>query len=355
MRPAELRAAMAILVTGGAGYIGSHMVERLRRARRGVVVVDDLSAGHRSAVPRGAPFEIADVGDVRAMTEIIHRYEVDAIIHFAAKIQVGESVTNPRLYWTGNLVATARLLECALEAKVGAFILSSTAAVYGTPGVVPIAESAPTVPINPYGETKLAIEKMLASYDQAYGLRFAALRYFNAAGADVESGLSERHDPETHLIPLVLDVAGGRRDHITVFGRDYDTPDGTCVRDYIHVMDLADAHLAALEHLQGGGRSGAFNLGTGKGHSVAEVIETCRAVTGKDIRVVDGARREGDPAVLVASPSLAEKTLAWQPTRSSLERIVRDAWSVHADNTAGTNQSKSSPRARRKEGNANVR
>ncbi len=329
MHDALVTSPMAVLVTGGAGFIGSHMVACLRDAGRDVVVVDDLSSGHREVVPPDVPFVTANVADRAAIASVVERHRVDAIIHFAARIQVGESVTDPRLYWTGNVAATTQLLECALDAGVRSFILSSTAAVYGTPAHVPILESDPTRPITPYGETKLAIERMLASYTHAYGLRHAALRYFNAAGADASRGLGERHDPETHLIPLVLDAALGDRDALTVFGRDYDTPDGTCIRDYVHVMDLADAHLAALEYLERDGESGAFNLGTGHGHSVDEVIRTCAAVTGREIPVVYGRRREGDPASLVASPLLAQERFGWKATRSSLERIVTDAWEAH--------------------------
>lgn len=317
---------MAVLVTGGAGFIGSHMVACLRDAGRDVVVVDDLSSGHREVVPPDVPFVRTNVADRDAIGSVLEQHHVDAIVHFAARIQVGESVTDPRLYWTGNVAATTQLLECALDSGVRSFIFSSTAAVYGTPERVPIVESDPTRPINPYGETKLAIERMLASYSRAYGLRYAALRYFNAAGADATRGLGERHDPETHLIPLVLDAALGRRAAITAFGRDYDTPDGTCIRDYIHVMDLVDAHLAALEYLERGGESGAFNLGTGVGHSVDEVIRACEVVTGRSIPVVYGPRREGDPPALVASPRLAQERFGWKATRSSLERIAADAW-----------------------------
>ncbi|HVH44183.1 MAG TPA: UDP-glucose 4-epimerase GalE, partial [Labilithrix sp.] len=313
-------------MTGGAGFIGSHMVARLCDVGRSVVVVDDLSSGHRGAVPADVPLIVANVADSDVLATVLERHRVDAIIHFAARIQVGESVQNPRLYWNGNVAATTRLLETALDAGVRAFILSSTAAVYGVPARVPILESDETRPINPYGETKLAIEQMLASYSRAYGLRFAALRYFNAAGADTTRGLGERHEPETHLIPLVLDVALGLRTAITVFGQDYPTPDGTCVRDYIHVVDLADAHLAALEYLERGGESGAFNLGTGVGHSVGEVIAACRTVTGCEIPAELGPRREGDPASLVASPRLAEERFGWRATRSSLANIVADAW-----------------------------
>ena len=331
---------MKILVTGGAGYIGSHMIKCLRDAGREVVVVDDLSSGHAEVVPKGVPLVVADVGDMPAMTRVLVEHRVDEIVHFAAKIQVGESVTDPRVYWRGNVSATTRLLESALDSGVKRFILSSTAAVYGTPTRVPIVESDPTVPINPYGETKLAIEHMLAAYARAYDFRYCALRYFNAAGADPASGLGERHDPETHLVPLVLDAALGRRGHVSVFGRDYDTPDGTCIRDYIHVADLAAAHLAALEYLAGGGASGSFNLGTGTGHSVAEVIEACRRVTGREIPVVEGPRRAGDPASLVASPALAEAKLGWRATRSDLVSIVEDAWTarqslVHREDAPG--------------------
>jgi UDP-glucose 4-epimerase len=251
---------------------------------------------------------------------------VEAIFHFASRIQVGESVVDPRLHYKGNLGAAISLLESALDARVGTFILSSSAAVYGLPHGTPIDEAHPTAPINPYGETKLAIERMLASYRRAYGLSFAALRYFNAAGADADAGLAERHDPETHLIPIVLDAALGLRPAVTVFGRDYDTPDGTCIRDYVHVVDLCEAHLAALEHLAAGGAGGAFNLGTGEGQSVAQVIEVARRVTGREIPVEDGARREGDPPRLVASVERAARVLGWRAKRASLEQIVRDAW-----------------------------
>ena len=317
---------MRVLVTGGAGYIGSHMVVALRRAGHEVVVVDDLSAGHRDAVPAGVELVEADVADRARVTGVLRARRVEAIVHFASRIQVGESVTDPRLYYTGNLAAAVALLESALDVGVRRFVLSSTAAVYGNPIRVPIDEEHPTEPINPYGETKLAIERMLASYRRAYGLSFAALRYFNAAGADADAGLGERHDPETHLIPIVLDAALGRRPAVTVFGRDYDTPDGTCIRDYVHVVDLCEAHLVALEHLAGGGDGGAFNLGTGEGQSVAQVIDVARRVTGREIRVEDGARREGDSPRLVASVERAARVLGWRAKRTSLEEIVRDAW-----------------------------
>jgi UDP-glucose 4-epimerase len=321
---------MKVLVTGGAGYIGSHMALVLLRAGHDVVVVDDLSAGHRDAVPAGAVFVEASVADRARMGEVLRVHGIEAILHFAARIQVGESVIDPRRYYEGNVAASIALLDSALDAGVNRFVLSSTAAVYGDPVRVPIDEDHPTSPINPYGDTKLAIERMLGAYGRAYGLRWAALRYFNAAGADVEAGLDERHDPETHLVPLVVDVALGRRDAITVFGHDYDTPDGTCVRDYIHVLDLCDAHLVALEHLASGGEGGAFNLGTGQGHSVAHVVDVVRRVSGREVRVVRGPRRAGDPPSLVASPERAARILGWRARRVLLEDIVRDLWLVRS-------------------------
>ena len=321
---------MKILVTGGAGYIGSHMSLVLLRAGHDVVVVDDLSGGHRDAVPAGATFVEAGVGDRERMQEVLSLHGVEAILHFAGRIEVGESMRDPRRFYENNLAATFGLVEAALDARVGRFVLSSTAAVYGDPVRVPIDEDHPTAPINPYGDTKLAVERMLAAYGRAYGLRWAALRYFNAAGADVQAGLDERHDPETHLLPIVLDAALGRREAVTVFGEDYDTPDGTCVRDYIHVLDLCDAHLLALEHLARGGDGGAFNLGTGQGHSVAQVIETVRRVSGREVRVVHGPRRPGDPPRLVASPERAARVLGWRARRVSLEEIVRDAWQARS-------------------------
>jgi UDP-glucose 4-epimerase len=316
-----------VLVTGGAGYIGSHMVRVLARAGHHVVVLDDLSSGHADAVPAGTRLVRADVRSTGEVTALLRDEKIDSVFHFASRIQVGESVREPRLYWQGNLAAGVALLDAVLDAGVRRFILSSTAAVYGDPIRVPIDEDHPTAPVNPYGETKLALERVLASYARAYGLTYVALRYFNAAGADVEAGLDERHDPETHLVPLVLDAAIGAR-ALTVFGDDYATEDGTCVRDYIHVTDLARAHLSALAHLERGGESGAFNLGTGRGHSVREVIGAAQRVTGNTIPYGVGARREGDPPVLVASPARAMKVLGWSPERPALDDIVADAWAV---------------------------
>jgi UDP-glucose 4-epimerase len=309
------------------------MVRTLLRAGHRPLVVDNLSTGHREAIPRQALFLQADVADKRRMTQAMRVHGPEAVFHFASRIQVGESVSDPRLYFTGNLGASIALLESALEAGVSHFILSSTAAVYGRPIRVPIDEAHPTDPVNPYGETKLATERMLAAYGRAYGLRYAALRYFNAAGADRDSSLGERHVPETHLIPIILEAAAGLRDAVTIHGTDYATPDGTCVRDYVHVTDLCEAHLAALDYLVGGGESGAFNLGTGVGHSVKQVIAAVERVSGSAVPVVCGPRRPGDPAWLVASAERAAELLRWRPCRGSLDDIVDDAWTVLARTT----------------------
>jgi UDP-glucose 4-epimerase len=317
-----------MLVTGGAGYVGSHMVKTLLDAGHDVVVVDDLSTGHRDAVPSGVPLVVADVGEAVAMAAVLRDHGVEAILHFAAKSRVEQSVREPRLYWNGNLVATLRFLEAVLEAgdPPPAFVLSSTAAVYGLPQDGPIDEDHPKRPLNPYGETKLAIERALESYGVAHGLRWAALRYFNAAGAEPDAGLGERHDPETHLIPLVLEVAAGTRESLAVYGTSWPTPDGTCVRDYVHVSDLCEAHLAALQYLMEGGDSGAFNLGTGHGHSVRQIVDVARAVTGRPIPTVDAPPRAGDPPVLVAKVERAARVLGWSAKRTELSRIVGDAW-----------------------------
>jgi UDP-glucose 4-epimerase len=321
---------MNVLVTGGCGYIGSHMVRALLRAGHEVVVLDDLSSGDAATVPSGVDLVVGDVRDRARVKPLLVDRGIGAICHFAARIQVGESMVHPRLYFRDNLGASIELLEAALDAKVSRFVLSSTAAVYGAPLKVPIDEDHPQSPINPYGETKLAIERILTRYAHAYGLESVALRYFNAAGGLPGLGLGERHEPETHLIPLVLDAASGKRPQITVFGNDYPTPDGTCVRDYVHVDDLAEAHVLALDYLVAGGKSGAFNLGTGEGHSVLQVIDAVERATGRKVPVVLGPRRDGDPPVLVASPRRANEALGWLPKRSSLEEIVRDAWACHA-------------------------
>ncbi len=321
---------MKVLVTGGAGYIGSHMVATLLRAAHDVVVVDDLSTGYRDAISPKARFVEGDVGDGRLMAAVFREENVDAVCHFAAKIRVEESVSNPRVYVQGNLAKTLAFLEAVLDcSRVPAFVFSSTAAVYGTPETVPIDEEHPKRPESPYGESKLAVERALESYGKAYGFRWAALRYFNAAGADPGAGLGERHEPETHLIPIVLEAAAGRRSSVSLFGTAWPTPDGTCVRDYIHVLDLCDAHLAALEHLSRGGESGAFNLGTGRGYSVRNVIDAVERVTGCSVKVVHAPPRPGDPAELVADAARAERVLGWKAQRSNLDAIVRDAWDWH--------------------------
>ena len=317
---------MRALVTGGAGYIGSHMVKTLLDRGHEPVVLDDMSAGHRDVVPPGVPFVLGDAGAVNDVAALLRDQRIDVVFHFAAKIRVEQSVTDPRLYWKGNVVTTLALLEAVLDVGVKAFVQSSTAAVYGTPETPLIDEDHPLRPENPYGETKLAIERALAAYGKAYGLPWAALRYFNAAGADHAAGLCERHDPETHLVPLVLQVAAGEREQISINGTTWPTPDGTCVRDYVHVTDLCEAHLAATEYLLRGGECGAFNLGTGEGKSVREIVDAARAVTGAPIPAVEAPARAGDVAVLVAKVERAARVLGWQAQRSALTQIVGDAW-----------------------------
>ena len=314
-----------ILVVGGAGYIGSHMVSMLRAAGRQVVTLDNLSTGYRDAV-HGGDFVYGDAGDPATLDALFQRYPVEAVMHFASFIQVGESVTAPAKYYDNNVARTLTLLEGMRRHGVNRFVFSSTAAVFGEPEYTPIDEAHPQRPINPYGRTKWMVEQILRDYDRAYGLRSVSLRYFNAAGAHPEGELGERHEPETHLIPLVLQAASGRREAITVFGRDYATPDGTCVRDYIHIMDLCDAHLKAVDYLSAGGETTAFNLGNGNGFSVQEVIDTARSVAGRDITVTEGPRREGDPAVLVADAGQAKAVLGWRPRYAELETIIRHAW-----------------------------
>lgn len=320
---------MRILVTGGAGYIGAHTAQALAAAGFLPVVLDNLSSGHREAV-RWGPLVEADIADREAVAAAIRQHKIRAVLHFAAAIEVGESMQNPFKYFENNVTRTLRLLETLRENQVGAFVFSSTCAVYGPPTRVPITEAEKTGPISPYGETKLMVERLLHWYQEIHGLRFAALRYFNAAGADPSGVIGERHDPETHLIPLVLQAAAGRRPDIAVFGNDYDTPDGTAVRDYIHVCDLAAAHVRALQRLLAGAESMTLNLGTGTGHSVREVIDTAARVTGRPIPVREAARREGDPPRLVADPSKALAVLEWRAERSDLASILRDAWRFHA-------------------------
>jgi UDP-glucose-4-epimerase GalE len=317
-----------VLVVGGAGYIGSHTVRLLERNKLDVVVLDNLSTGHREHV-RGA-FEQVDLADRDALTRAFATHRPAAVIHFAAKCYVGESVQKPAEYYRENVHNTWNLLEAMRAAGCRDIVFSSTCATYGEPREVPIPDDHPQAPINPYGRTKLHMEHMMDDYATAYGMRFAALRYFNAAGASPDGDLGERHEPETHLVPLVLQVALGTRADIAVFGADYPTPDGTCVRDYIHVDDLADAHVRALAWLQAGGTRLACNLGTGSGYSVREVIECAQRVTGKPIATRSAPRRAGDPARLVSGGRRASEVLGWKPRRSELETIVRDAWNFHA-------------------------
>jgi UDP-glucose 4-epimerase len=316
---------MRILVVGGAGYIGSHMVKMLLGAGHDIITLDNLSSGHRDAV-LGGMFVEGDLAEAGCLKHVFEIYQPEAVMHFASYIQVGESVRKPDIYYRNNVTNTLNLLDTMLEFDVKKFIFSSTAAVFGEPDYVPIDEIHPNRPLNPYGRSKWMIEQVLADYDKAFELRSVCLRYFNAAGADPEGQLGERHDPETHLIPLILQAASGRRENIQVFGRDYDTPDGTCIRDYIHIVDLCSAHLAALEYLNKGGSSDRFNLGNGAGFSVQEVIEAVEKVSGKHVKVINGPRRENDPARLVADSKRAKSLLAWNPEYTSLETIVRHAW-----------------------------
>lgn len=317
-----------LLVTGGAGYIGSHAVRMAHGFGFDPVVVDDLSQGRRAAVGR-APLVRANLADAARLRAAFRRYKPCAVMHFAAHCLVGESVTDPRKYYRDNLVSALTLWDEMLRAGVKCFVLSSTCATYGNPVRVPMDEAHPQEPINPYGDSKLMLERMLAWYDRAYGLKSVILRYFNAAGADPSGDIGETHDPETHLIPLVLDAAGGRREFITVFGEDYPTPDGTCVRDYIHVTDLVEAHFKALARLEARGESEAFNLGTGKGYSVREVIAAAERATGRKVPVKAGPRRPGDPPELVADSRKAREILGWEPRHSDLETILRTAWNFH--------------------------
>ena len=320
--------AATVLVVGGAGYIGSHMLAALLDAGYRVVTLDDLSRGHRELVPGGA-FVEGNCGDAAILDRLFAAHRIDAVMHFAAWALVGESVARPLDYYRNNVSATAVLLDRMLAHGVKRFIFSSTCAVYGEPERVPIDEDHPTRPTNPYGMTKLTAERMLADAARAHGLVFSALRYFNAAGAHPARPLGERHDPETHLIPLVLQVATGQRERIAILGTDYPTRDGTCVRDYVHVCDLAQAHLLALERLLAGKPGGVYNLGSSRGYTVREVIELARKITGHPIPATDAPRRPGDPAVLVASPEKARRELAWQPRFEALETIVETAWAWH--------------------------
>jgi UDP-glucose 4-epimerase len=316
---------MSILIVGGAGYIGSHMVKQLAGSGTEVITLDNLSCGYRDAIKYGE-FVEGDLGDPAVLDYIFSNYAIDAVMHFAAFIEVGESVREPALYYQNNVMNTMVLLDAMIQHDIAHFIFSSTAAIFGEPEYTPIDEKHNKNPINPYGRSKLMVEQILEDYDTAYGLKSTCLRYFNAAGADPDGELGERHDPETHLIPLILQAASGRREEIRIFGTDYPTEDGTCVRDYIHINDLCEAHSSALKHMQETGSSGRYNLGNGKGFSVQQVIDTTRKVTGRDFRVTEDNRRPGDPAVLVADSTLAQQQLGWQPKHTDLESIIATAW-----------------------------
>ena len=326
---------MAILVLGGAGYIGSHTALELVKAGNEVVIADNLVTGYRKAIPEGAKFYEGDLRDSDFLDNLFHQEKIDAVIHFAAYSLVGESVTNPLKYYDNNLYGTKVLLEAMVKNNVGKIVFSSTAATYGEPENIPILETDRTCPTNPYGETKLAMEKMFKWTAEAHGLRYVSLRYFNACGADESGTIGEAHNPESHLIPLILQVPNGKRETISIYGTDYDTPDGTCIRDYIHVTDLAQAHILAVQYLNNGGESDIFNLGNGVGYSVREVIETARKVTGHPIPATESSRRAGDPARLVASSEKAKKILGWKPVHDSLEEIIASAWNWHKNHPNG--------------------
>jgi UDP-glucose-4-epimerase GalE len=328
-----IRMSKSVLVTGGAGYIGSHACKVLARAGYQPVVLDDLSRGHREAV-RWGPLVECDIADRATVATALVDFEISVVMHFAAYAYVGESVSDPAMYYRNNLAGTLSLLEAMRDTRVDKIVFSSTCATYGNPASVPIRETTPQAPVNPYGETKLAIERALHWYGEAYRLRSVSLRYFNAAGADPDGEIGERHEPETHLIPLVLEAALGRRPHIEIYGTDYPTPDGTAIRDYIHVQDLAEAHLRALEHLEAGGKSAALNLGTGQGHSVREVVRAAETVSGRPVPCRDVARRSGDPPALVADPGLAAELLDWRARMSDLDTIARTALAWHIGSAA---------------------
>ena len=320
---------MNVLVVGGAGYIGSHCVRQLVAAGHRPVVLDNLVFGHRSAVCAEIPFYDADLGNQEIVGQILRDESIELVMHFAAFAYVGESVTEPRKYYDNNFVATLRLLETMLDNGVKKFVFSSTCATYGEPQSLPIVETLEQAPINPYGQTKLDVENCLKSFAHAYGLSFAAFRYFNAAGASEDGTIGEDHQPETHLIPLVFDAAMGRRDHIKIFGTDYDTPDGTCLRDYVHVDDLSRAHIAAFEKLETPGASHFYNLGTGRPNSVREIIDAVEAVTGLKVPVIEDDRRAGDPPALYADSSKAQNELGWEIKFTEVKEIIETAWRWH--------------------------
>ena len=326
---------MSVLVLGGAGYIGSHAVYQLIDQKSDVIIIDNLQTGNRKAIHPKATFYEGDIRDVQFMREVFEKESIDAVVHFAANSLVGESMEKPLEYFDNNVYGTQVLLQVMTEFNVKKIVFSSTAATYGEPESVPITEDMKTNPTNAYGETKLAMEKMMKWCEQAYGLRYVSLRYFNVAGARESGEIGEDHRPETHLVPIILEAALEQRPHITVYGEDYDTPDGTCIRDYVHVEDLINAHLLALDYLNNDGVSDVFNLGSSEGFSVKEMIATARTVTGKEIPEKLGERRAGDPSMLIASSDKAATILGWQPTRTSIEKIIQDAWNWHVNNPDG--------------------
>jgi UDP-arabinose 4-epimerase len=319
---------MRVLVTGGAGYVGSHACKALRAAGHEPVAYDNLVYGHREAA-RWGPLETGDIADRARVDVVLEKYRPDALMHFAAYAYVGESVRDPGKYYRNNVSGSLTLLEAMRDHDIRFIVFSSSCATYGVPARVPIDEDAPQLPINPYGASKQMIERMLADFAAAHGIRYSCLRYFNAAGADSDGEIGELHDPETHLIPLVLQAALGQRPKVAIYGNDYPTPDGTCIRDFVHVSDLADAHVAALSYLTKGGNSVALNLGSGRGHSVREVIDVAKIIIGLDVPEVLAPRRPGDPPVLVADTARASQVLGWRAARSDLERVIADAWAWH--------------------------
>lgn len=326
---------MAILVLGGAGYIGSHTALELVKSGRDVVIADSLVTGYKKAIPEKARFYQGDIRDFEFLDNLFQQEKIDAVIHFAAYSLVGESVANPLKYYGNNLYGTKILLEAMVKNNIDKIVFSSTAATYGEPENIPVLESDRTCPTNPYGETKLAVEKMFKWVAEDHGLRYVSMRYFNACGADENGIIGEAHNPESHLIPIILQVPNGKRETISIYGTDYDTPDGTCIRDYIHVTDLTQAHILAVKYLYNGGKSDIFNLGNGVGYSVREVIETARKVTGRPIPVTETSRRAGDPARLVASSEKAKRILGWKPVHNCLEEIIASAWNWHKKHPNG--------------------
>lgn len=329
---------MSYIVLGGAGYIGSHAVNKLIENNYDVIVVDNLQSGHEEAINSKAKFYKGDIRDKNFLSNVFKEENIDGVFHFAANSIVGESMKEPLMYFNNNVYGMQILLEVMNEHNVNKIVFSSTAATYGEPKQVPITEDMETCPTNTYGETKLVMEKMMKWCDKAYGMKYVALRYFNVAGAEDDGSIGEDHNPETHLIPIVLQTALGKRDYITIFGDDYDTEDGTCVRDYVHVVDLVEAHILAMKYLTHGGESNTFNLGSSQGFSVKEIVETARKVTDKDIKAIIGERRAGDPSKLIASSDKARKMLGWNPIRTNIENIIKDAWLWHDTHKNGYNQ-----------------